>query len=70
VSIVEDNESESTSGKEETWSQSFQNVLSIHTVRHEGNRPGNASFINSTANTRRLDNDIVDDSSCDQEIGE
>jgi len=70
VRQVQQDKTKPTKCEHEAGCQSFHDVLSVHTILHEGHRPTVASFVLHRANGRRFDNHIIDDATSDQEIRE
>ena len=69
VSLVQDYEAERTDSEHEGSSQTFHDVLTIDSIRHECNWSWMAMFINSCSNTWRFDNNIIDES-CKTIVGQ
>jgi len=70
VGLVQDDHARPTQGEHEAASQPLHDVLPVHPVGHEGHGPGVAMLVCGAAHARRLHDHIVNNSTCDHEVGE
>jgi len=70
VGFLHDNVTETSHSEEEARGESFHDVLAVHSVRHEGHGTGVSLIISGGPDTWRFNDDVIDDTTGDEKVGE